>query len=145
MRLAAAAMVALAILLTACGGQAEPSPEPTAVPTEALHTLAGTFTLHATDGGWRPNSRCKGSGGYSDIVPGMGMTLKDGEGTILGTARFGNGTVAERGQQCVFEFTFEEVPVADFYVLDSGRRGEQTYSREELESLDWTVDLEIGR
>jgi hypothetical protein len=123
----------LAALLTGCAA--------TAAPTES-HDIDGTFTLHAQEGNFASN--CTGDGGYSDIARGMGLTLKDGEGKILATTRLGSGEATDDRQECVFDFTFTDVPDAEFYVLESSRRGEQTYSIEDLEAADWTLSLEIG-
>lgn len=134
------AIVALALILTACGGEtATPSPS-----EQASQSLTGTFTLH-DEQGWTAGGTCRGDGGYSDILVGMGMTLRDGDGTILGTTRLSIGTASDDGKECAFEFAFEDVPPADFYAIDAGRRGEQTYSAVDLEQQDWTVSLEIGR
>lgn len=131
------AIVALALVLTACGGTAA-TPEP----TEAGQDITGTFALHAQSGQF--SGACEGTGGYSDIAAGMNITLEDGEGNVLGTSRFSNGQASEDRQLCEFTFGFEDVPNADFYVLNAGDRGEQTYSRADMEAMDWDVALEIG-
>ena len=138
------AIVALALILAACSGSGS-SPSEEASPSEQVRpTLTGTFTLH-DERGWTAGGTCRGGGGYSDILVGMGMTLRDGEGTVLGTSRLSTGTASDDGKACVFEFGFEAVPPADFYAIDAGRRGEQTYSAAELEQQDWTISLGIGR
>lgn len=41
--------------------------------------------------------------------------------------------------------TFEvQVPEADFYAIEVGRRGELSYSRDELAERDWNVSLTLG-
>lgn len=126
----------LVVGLTACGASALP-------PEAAGQTIDGTFVLHAQRGNFAPNG-CTGDGGYADIASGMGLTLKDGEGTILATSRLERGETSDDRKECHFAFTFEDVPDADFYVVESSGRGEQTYSRAELKAADWTINLEIG-
>lgn len=128
------ALLILALVLTACSAGASPTP--------AGHDITGTFALHAQKGNFAPN--CAGGGGYDDIRSGMGLTLRDGDGSILGTARLGSGHASEDRKLCLFDFEFSDVPDADFYAVDAGSRGEQTYSFDDMEAADWTLALEIG-
>ena len=128
-------LLILAVLLTGCGGAA-------ASPTPSGHDISGTFALHAQRGNFAPN--CAGGGGYDDIRSGMGLTLRDGDGSILGTARLGSGHASEDRKLCLFDFEFSDVPDADFYAVEAGRRGEQAYSFDDMEAADWKLALEIG-
>ena len=125
----------VAALLTAC------SPTQSAEPQGK--TLTGTFSVAASEGAGFSGA-CHGGGGYDDIAGGMGVTLKDGDGTVIGSTQLGTGQASADRDWCVLPFSFSDVPDADFYVIDMGRRGEQTYSRADLEAQDWTVGLEIG-
>ena len=128
---------AVALVLAACGGTA---PTPSAPET---HTITGTFALAARDGAGFSGA-CKGTGGYSDIAGGMPMTLRDEDGTVLAATRLATGQASEDRNQCVFEFTFEDVPVAEFYSIEGGDRGELTYSFDEMESMGWRVGFALG-
>lgn len=145
----------LLVLLTAtaCGGSS----------AESANTIRGTFTLDSGDvndtrGGW---SLCSGEGGYADFKAGMNVTVRDGEGSIIGTGSTRNLTTADlddktwgptaelaespkrRNTACTLVF---EVPVkdAEFYTVSAGKRGELSFSREELASGGWWVDLTLG-
>jgi len=137
LRTSLVAAVVLAVL-AGCGATAEATPEPRAI--------SGSFTLHATGAGWSEDAAgCRGDGGYSDIRSGMQITLRDETGRVMGTTSFPVGRVEGAGLRCVFEFEFTDAPEAEFYTLDSGRRGELTYSVAELEDRGWHVGIDIGR
>jgi len=83
-----------------------------------------------------PTTSCKGRGGYNEIALGMEVLLT-ADGKTLSVGRFSDGKVSSLTQsqeQC--EFTFElDVPEGfDFYSVKVGRRGERTYSYEEITS-----------
>jgi len=84
------------------------------------------------------------SWGYFDI-PGADVELEV-DGVTLGYATFpGYGNSNYLG--CEFTATFYNIPPDGqmySYHLASGRRGEITKSREELELSDWSMDLTIG-
>jgi len=90
--------------------------------------------------------RCYGTGGYDDVAANMRVTVRDGRGNILATGATGNGSrpvdPALAPLQCVFEFRVD-VPLADFYSITVGRRGEISYSRDELRSRRWQVSLTL--
>lgn len=121
-------------MLAGCGGSAT-TPEPEG------QTLSGTVTLHS-ERRWTGDT-CRGGDGYDDIRSGMSVTLRDGEGSVIGTTSLSVGRT-EEPRTCIFEFAFTDVPEAEFYAIEAGRRGELTYSAEDLEEQSWTVGLEIG-
>jgi hypothetical protein len=82
------------------------------------HDIAGTFDLTTTDSA--PSS-CEGSGGYADIKPGVNVTIRDGEGKLLGTTSLEGGTGS--GTTCSFTFTFRSIGEVPFYTVEVGRRG----------------------
>ncbi len=45
---------------------------------------------------------------------------------------------------CQFTFELEEVSEAEFYAIEVGDRGEQTYSLDEMNEMDWTVAFSLG-
>lgn len=77
-------------------------------------------------------STCSGSGGYSDIEEGTPVTVKNGKGEILATAFLEAG---EGGRyQCTFPFSFEITEGEERYVVAVGRRGELSYTFDELKA-----------
>lgn len=110
------------------------------------HTVAGDFVLTDTStlttGIVSDFAGCHGTGGYSDIGPGTGATLKDGEGKILATAALGSGTGTSI--TCTFTFTFTNVPEVPFYSFEIGHRGALTYSLQDMTSKGWTLGASLG-
>lgn len=151
-----ALIAGLALALVACGGTTSSggptgsvgptsSPTPTPLPTPKRGTLTGTFTLVDKDID-RVGSSCSGSGGYSDFAPGMNVVVKDEGGKIIGTSSTTPGPVPDEyaSVTCVLEFTVEDLPDAKFYSVEIGRRGDLTYSREELDDMGWNLSLSLG-
>lgn len=109
-------------------------------------TISGSFTLNDDE----PNpyspaievdgSSCTGAGGYSDVNPGTPVTVKNGKGEILTT------TYLEEGKggryMCTFGIKFDVTEGQDRYVVSVGRRGETSYSFDELRAGG--VALELG-
>lgn len=101
-------------------------------------TITGSFTLNdETPNAYAPaievdGSSCTGAGGYSDVNPGTPVTVKNGKGEILTT------TYLERGKggryMCTFSMTFEVTEGEDRYVVSVGRRGELSFTFDELKS-----------
>ena len=110
------------------------------------HNVAGTFELIDTKADFPSiqvvGGSCKGTGGYSDLGPGTPVTLKDGEGKVLGATTLGNGSGSTR--DCLFTFSFASVPEASFYSLEVGKRGELTYSLADMQSRSWAIGGTIG-
>ncbi len=124
-----------------------------AVGHKASHTIVGTFTVSDTGDstlGLAPSvggsdSDCYGTGGYSDIRSGLSVTVKDGQGQILATSSLGpgSGTISGIVGVCVFKFSIV-VPDTGFYSVEVGHRGSIDYSRTQLASKTWHVDLSLG-
>lgn len=107
------------------------------------HTINGTFTLYGdSDSISTIGATCEGDGGYSDLAPGMPITVKDENGKILGATTLGTGTGSSN--QCTFTFVLDGVGEANIYSVEGGRRGAVSYPRSQLESAGWTVALSIG-
>lgn len=110
------------------------------------HTVGGSFVLTDTSSSsssiQNSSSGCHGIGGYSDMGPGTGATLKDGEGKILATSTLGSGTGTPT--TCTFTFTFSNVPEAAFYSFEVGHRGGLTYSLQDMKDRGWTLGATLG-
>lgn len=127
----------LVLALAACGGEAPAKP--------TTHDITGTFSLTDSDGVTvARNGSCSGNGGYSDIDQGAQITARDEDSTLIGTATLSAGAPNSGRTTCSFSFNFEELPDADFYTFELGRRGDLTYSRAEMEQADWTLFFTLG-
>ncbi|CDP87404.1 MULTISPECIES: DUF732 domain-containing protein [Mycolicibacterium] len=96
-------------------------------------TVTGTFVLsdHAgADGIASDGTTCQGSNGYSDVNPGTIVTVKNGRGDVLATTTLGTGKGG--AASCTFTFQVPLTEGQDRYVLSVGRRGEFSYSFEQL-------------
>lgn len=155
--IAAAAVLVVLIAVVATGG-------------EDGQTLTGEFTLSDTDAVTGTAESCRGTGGYSDFGPGMNVTVRKGSGEIVASGNTESLSAEEHfateveedseegaestSPQEIAETMFDllgctvvfeiEVPKEDFYAIAVGRRGELSYSRQELEELNWNVSLTIG-
>jgi hypothetical protein len=89
------------------------------------------------------SSSCSGGdGGYSDIGPGMPLTVRNEDNKIIAST-----TLPETGQDgfgCIWTMHVLVPDDAEQYSVEGGSRGAVTYSREQLEKDDWVVELEIG-
>lgn len=101
-------------------------------------TITGSFTLKDDEPSVYSSaidvdgSSCTGAGGYSDVNEGTPVTVKNGKGEILTT------TYLEPGKGgrylCTFGITFQVTEGEDRYVVSVGRRGELSFSFEELKA-----------
>ncbi len=105
------------------------------------YEIRGEFTLMDTDTGGS-NSNCRGTGGYDDIKSGLSVTVRDGSGGVLATGRLGDGK--RPSVWCTFEFSVGGLPEVEFYSVEVGRRGELTYSFEEMADNNWEVVVSLG-
>lgn len=92
--------------------------------------VAGTFTLTAESGTWTIDRECRGTGGYSDIAAGQQVRLMS-DGKLLDVQTLGSGR-AELSYQCVYSFTLKVPKGHKFYDVSVGRRGNVTYTYEQL-------------
>ena len=150
MRRSVLAILAVALLVAAgCSGSAGSSPAgsvgPTPSPTPKQGTITGNMTL-IDSGNDRSGTICSGTGGYSDFGPGMNVVVKNEKGEIIGTSVTEPGPVPSEFAvvTCTVSFSVEELPRAKFYEIEVGRRGALTYSYEELEGMDWHLELSLG-
>jgi hypothetical protein len=111
------------------------------------HTITGTFELLATDQTFPSitvaGSTCRGTGGYADIDTGAQVTLKDGDGKILGTTQLSDGTGSVTS--CTFMFSIADVPEVSFYSIEISRRGAVTNSLAQMQANAWTFGLTLGK
>ena len=112
------------------------------------NVISGTFTLLDDDLLVAPTDSplkdaCWGSSGYDDISGGLGVVIKDGAGTIIANDDLWTGKNTGRNA-CTFPFYVSNVPDADFYTIEVGRRGSLVYSRDEITRADWSVAFRLG-
>lgn len=99
-------------------------------------TITGSFTINDPDPSvYSPTievdgASCTGAGGYSDVNPGTPVTVKNGKGEILTTSYLEEGKGGRF--MCSFGMQFEVTEGHDRYVVSVGRRGELSYSFDEL-------------
>jgi Protein of unknown function (DUF732) len=105
-------------------------------------TVSGTFVLIdsagvdtiASDG-----ASCEGTDGYSDVGHDTPVTVKNGKGEILATTSLGQGKGSTAN--CTFSFSFPVTEGQDRYVVSVGRRGEFSYTFEQLQAHGAQIHL----
>ena len=97
---------------------------------------------------------CMGTGGYSDIMPGLDVVVRDSQGKIVASDALSNPSSGESDvdlksftiiKTCRLTFEVSPIPFSDFYEVSVGRRGSQVYSHADLEGKGWHIDLSLGR
>jgi hypothetical protein len=161
-----AAALASAVLFAACGGGGRPASVP-------AMRVTGTFVLiddieryglyydkstlqrlDPPEGG-----PCQGQGGYSDINAAAEVRLK-GDGLVIDVARLGQGHFGPapprqfygpsnnfempRNIECRFTFELEVEPGHRFYTVEVGRRGQYSYTYEEI-TLPGAISYTLGK
>lgn len=111
-------------------------------------TLAGKLTLKWSYGAFvrNENSRCGGSGGYSDITEGAAVTITDQGGTVIATGQLDAGHAevgdSNRPISCTFTFSVLHVPGdKTFYGVQVSHRGAIQFSADRAKSGDVGVSL----
>lgn len=143
---AAGAALVFGTLATRSGGGSDGSVISGTITVRADEDDAGLIrNLQRPGGDFALGSPCTGgsvSRGYDDLGPGTGVTVKNERGEIIatGSVQFGQWTTGA----CRMTFEAEDVPKARFYEIEVGRRGEQRYSRADMEAMDYELDLVIG-
>jgi hypothetical protein len=117
--------------------------------TVELHD-AGTSTFHGIEIVVGAGVTCHGTGGYSDIGPGQPVTVKDENGTLLGTSSLGDADLlsppgTDGSSFCRFPFSVSGVGDAQVYTIEIGRPGRRaiSYPRADLEASGWQVGMRI--
>ena len=119
------------------------------------HTINGTVDIfqdvgflagqsYSTSNFSSANGTCQGSGGYSDLAPGVSVVVYSDTGDVLSTVPLGQGHDLQSNVGCEFTFTVPNLPDASSYSVEVSHRGKLTYTKEQLESNNWTVALSIG-
>jgi hypothetical protein len=130
------------VALTGCGRDG--NKETPTTTTQQRHVITGTFTLLGTEGDDFLNltTGCTGTGGYDDVQAGLQVTVSDQTGTVIGNGALGSGETI--GEGCQFRFQVDNVPLATFYRLEVGRRGEISYSLDQMKRASWSAALTLG-
>lgn len=107
------------------------------------HEVTVLVNLRGVEGDnyvWSKDAGCRGLGGYSDMSPGTDVTLRDGNGSIVGSGRL---EVSGDGFPCRFESKFE-IDDAKFYEIEIGHRGGPSFTKSQLEDDMWIISLTLG-
>jgi hypothetical protein len=117
------------------------------------HDLGGRVILDQATPVERGGGECRGTGGYSDLHSGVAVTASDSSGAVLAgtemtaapapTTSTGDVLAAER-RRCVWMFQLRALPWREAYTIGIADRGEVTYTRAELDSAGWNVELSLG-
>ena len=122
-----------------------------------------TFTLSSYGHVDGTVGSCRGTGGYSDFRPGMDVKVTDEEGRTVGAGpmesidmifmrsstlaedlRDGKVGAAQASSSCTMAAVIDLDGDAKFYDIEVGKRGVQTYSASQLETMGWRADLSLG-
>jgi hypothetical protein len=116
--------------------------------TTTVHTLQGTMTIGRPFLGTERGRPCRGSDGHSRIHEGTSVVIRDRNNTIIAKSELQTGKMVELQTgylACQFPFEVSGLPDQTFYEVEvSGGGGERTFSKEELEESDWSVELVKG-
>jgi hypothetical protein len=105
-------------------------------------TVSGTFVLidsTGVDAIASDGASCEGADGYSDVGHGTPVTVKNGKGEILASTTLGQGKGSTAN--CTFSFSFPVTEGQDRYVVSVGRRGEFSYTFEQLRARGAQIHL----
>ena len=150
------ASVATAVLFTiclmmsnACGADGEGEAQTPAQGEQPV--LRGQITFQPEErmfyGGL--GDTCELTGQFYYLHGGAQVVVKDAAGTIMASGALEPGIIVEGGlglpRPCRFVFAVEGVPTSDFYTIEVSDSGSHalSLSYDELESLNWTVDLGV--
>jgi hypothetical protein len=106
--------------------------------------IEGTFTVFDRDewGGKGKGRSCAPSGGYGDINSSTQVVVRSSDGTELARTSLGSGAIGSFSG-CEFRFDFPLTEGESVYVLAVGKRGEISYSWDEI-SAKSAVALSLG-
>jgi hypothetical protein len=79
---------------------------------------------------------------YPNIRKGTAVEIRDGEGKTVGVGRLENDRLVFEvvPDGCRFDFNVK-VPVRDFYRVRVGNQDELSYSKADLDSRDWSLNI----
>jgi hypothetical protein len=107
-------------------------------------TVSGTFVLidsAGVDAIESDGPSCEGASGYSDVGRDTPVTVKNGKGEILANTSLGQGKGSTAN--CTFTFSFPLTEGQDRYVVSVGRRGEFSYTFDQLRAHG--VQIHLGQ
>lgn len=146
----------LAFTVVACGGTdtAETVPDSTTTTTPAPQLLQGGVQIRFPNAIAGEDDSCRAREGFDDVRPGVNLVVRDPRGDIVGTTTLGAGKVVRPPEDevehwsdavpwCVFGFSVQVPPNLGFYTVDAGRRGQVTFSQEDLEETGWYAVLSL--
>ncbi len=115
-------------------------------------TITGTLTLKGNDhlANLASLGGCAGIGGYDDIREGVDVVVRGPSDEVVGASSLSSGKPFPAGSTgssvlwCDFDFEVEVPPDLDFYTVAIGNRGDITYSRTDLEAMQWDLTLSLG-
>lgn len=121
--------------------------------TASSHTLTGSLAVvdpTTVDDGFTQGGPCYTGGGYSDIRTSTEVVVYDGADRVIATGALESGIAAaplfgDSVIECDFNFTVNHVPDASYYKVEVSHRGGLTYSRSDLSSKGWHVDISLGQ
>jgi hypothetical protein len=100
-----------------------------------IETSKAYVSSIASDG-----TKCQGTHGYADIGSGTQVIVRNGKGEILAATSLGEGHGND--VNCRFSFSFPITEGQDRYVVSVGKRGEFSYSFEQLRSGG--IEIHLG-
>jgi hypothetical protein len=108
-------------------------------------TASATFVLIETSKAYvssiaSDGTKCQGTHGYADIGSGTQVIVRNGKGEILAATSLGEGHGND--VNCRFSFSFPITEGQDRYVVSVGKRGEFSYSFEQLRSRG--IEIHLG-
>ncbi len=91
-------------------------------------------------------------GGYSDLRVGAQVVVSDSTQEIVGLGQLDSARVANLAPldaeasalACIFSFTVTDLPQSEFYSLAVGSRDPVVYRREQMEAMNWDLELFLG-
>ena len=86
---------------------------------------------------------CTGTGGYDDLHVGTAVVVRDEAGKVLSTGNLDSGKISSL-ETCTWAFRVTGLPDAKYYQVEVSHRGQVTYSRADLDSAHWKIDLRLG-
>lgn len=120
------AFIALLLLASCGGGEAEPAAQPTPSPSAETHLLTGVITSRdlSTEIALRDRTRCVGTEGrYEAFGEGDPILIKDEDGSIIADGSLGLGDGLEEFADfvsCKWAFTVSGIPDAIYYTISIG-------------------------
>lgn len=93
------------------------------------HTITGSITAPECGGGYD--------------IGGASVEVRDESGKLVGAATTSLGETTSTGYLCTASFTVPDVPKAKFYDVTIGTHGGPSYTYEEMQRNEWTLELSL--